>query len=670
MSLGRISGQLLQSNLTRNGVDLDFRNAASDTPLLFFDVANNRLGVNKDAPGTDLDLIDSTLRTTGLLAPTTNQSIANYTLSGSNLNVSTGDINFNAAEAIVATTIETDNIRITDNTISTFDSNASFDLTPNGTGIVDVLSDMKVFGNLDTPSTITMGGSITIGDNSSDTIDFNTDMISDLTPEVVAQASITAQFKPATVNGQYAPPYGSATGALSDVNGDGWIDKEDLRENEFSFGNMLGYPSIAFPFNNPNKLMFAFPESFRNQFATDGSDTLYINQPDGTPIIGFTVRNGWDPSGSNTYSSMYVEWFSSSSEVVYPPSIASLPRNSTTDYTDRREAIENLLNPILVSGNDYLLSKGPYGSLFIYDLGTANNSWDNIHSFRLNGSKLEVPNLKIDTNVITTLISNSNLDLRGNASGNVKLEDLEFATNIISTSTGNNLTLSNDNTIMSTTAAMQLAIGTTVQRPNVNSSIRFNTTTSNFEGYFGGNTIFGGVYSSNELTNVVAHPTNDTVSLTVNNTVIGTVAAIGITVHGLQVDNINVDGNIVSTATDTNLILAPAGNVSNKSVKIGNLFIGETVGTQQIKSDNNIIEFAVTGQGSTGIPSSYAFTIPSGTTANRPASPQLGDTRWNGVLEQMETYNGSDYISSAGTGGVISRADYDDLLLQYTILLG
>jgi hypothetical protein len=670
MSLGRISGQLLQANLTRNGVDLDFRNAASDTPLLFFDVANNRLGVNKDAPGTDLDLIDNALRTTGLLAPTTNQSIANYTLTGSNLNVSTGDINFNAAEAIVASTIETDNIRITDNTISTFNSNASFDLTPNGTGIVDVLSDMKVFGNLDTPSTITMGGSITIGDNSSDTIDFNTDMISDLTPEVVAQASITAQFKPATVNGQYAPPYGSATGALSDVNGDGWIDKEDLRENEFSFGNMLGYPSIAFPFNNPNKLMFAFPESFRNQFATDGSDTLYINQPDGTPIIGFTVRNGWDPSGSNTYSSMYVEWFSSSSEVVYPPSIASLPRNSTTDYTDRREAIENLLNPILVSGNDYLLSKGPYGSLFIYDLGTANNSWDNIHSFRLNGSKLEVPNLKIDTNVITTLISNSNLDLRGNASGNVKLEDLEFATNVISTSTGNNLTLSNDNTIMSTTAAMQLAIGTTVQRPNVNSSIRFNTTTSNFEGYFGGNTIFGGVYSSNELTNVVAHPTNDTVSLTVNNTVIGTVAAIGITVHGLQVDNINVDGNIVSTATDTNLILAPAGNVSNKSVKIGNLFIGETVGTQQIKSDNNIIEFAVTGQGSTGIPSSYAFTIPSGTTANRPASPQLGDTRWNGVLEQMETYNGSDYISSAGTGGVISRADYDDLLLQYTILLG
>ena len=226
------------------------------------------------------------------------------------------------------------------------------------------------------------------------------------------------------------------------------------------------------------------------------------------------------------------------------------------------------------------------------------------------------------------------------------------------------------NTIISTTSALKLPSGTTVQRPNVKSSIRFNTTTSNFEGYFGGNTIFGGVYSSNELTNVVAHPTNDTVSLTVNNTVIGTVAATGITVHGLQVDNINVDGSIISTATDTDLILAPAGNVSNKSVKIDNLFIGETVGTQQIKSDNNIIEFAVTGFGATKINGSYAVSIPTGTTAQRPVSPQIGDTRWNSTLAIMETYDGSSYTSSAGLGGVIAREDYDELLAIYTLILG
>ena len=226
------------------------------------------------------------------------------------------------------------------------------------------------------------------------------------------------------------------------------------------------------------------------------------------------------------------------------------------------------------------------------------------------------------------------------------------------------------NTIISTTSALKLPSGTTVQRPNVNLGVRFNTTTSRFEGYYNGNTILGGVYSSNELTNIVAHPTNDTVPLTVNNTVIGTVAATGITVHGLQVDNINVDGSIISTATDTDLILAPAGNVSNKSVKIDNLFIGETVGTQQIKSDNNIIEFAVTGFGATKINGSYAVSIPTGTTAQRPVSPQIGDTRWNSTLAIMETYDGSSYTSSAGLGGVIAREDYDELLAIYTLILG
>ena len=43
---------------------------------------------------------------------------------------------------------------------------------------------MKVFGNLDTPQTVTMGGNITIGDDGSDTVDFNTEFTSDLTPDI------------------------------------------------------------------------------------------------------------------------------------------------------------------------------------------------------------------------------------------------------------------------------------------------------------------------------------------------------------------------------------------------------------------------------------------------------------------------------------------------------
>ena len=415
--------------------------------------------------------------------------IANFNIKGSNINVSTGNILFNAAEAIRASTIETDNIRITDNTISTFNSNASFDITPNGTGRVEAYSDMKIFGNLDTPQTVTMGGNITIGDNGSDTIDFNTDFTSDLTPDIT-----------------------------------------------------------------------------------------------------------------------------------------------------------NVSN-----------------------LGSSINKWNNLQTFRLNGSKLDTPNIKIETNYITTQISNSNLDLRGNASGNVLLDDFTLSNETISSAT--DITISKDTTF-DTTAAIIIPTGTTAERTSLNAGIRFNTTSSQFEGYYSGNTIFGGVYSDNSLTNVVAHPTNNTIGFTINNTSVGAVNASGITIHGLQVDDINIDGSVISTSTDTDLVFAPAGTGASKAVKIDNISIGETIGNQQIKSDNNIIEFATTGYGANKLPGSYAVTIPSGNTASRPVSPQLGDTRWNTENSLLETYNGSNYISAAGSGGVVTRAEYDDILLQFTILLG
>ena len=489
MALGRISGPLLNANLTRNGVDLDFRNEASDTPLLFLDVSASKIGIKKDAPATDLDIIGSSMRTSDLQVSASNTQLANYTLNGNTLQVSTGNILFNAVEAIRASTIETDNIRITDNTISTFNSNANFDLTPNGTGKTEVYSDMKVFGNLDTPQTVTMGGNITIGDNSNDTIDFNTEFTSDLTPDV-------------------------------------------------------------------------------------------------------------------------------------------------TDVSN---------------------------------LGNAVNKWNNIKTFRLNGAKLDTPNLKIETNYITTQLSNSNLDLSGNASGVVLLEDLTFTNATISSTT--DITISSDTTV-DTTAAMQIPMGTTAQRSSLNAGIRFNSQTTNFEGYYNGNTIFGGVYSDNALTNVVAHPTNDTIGFTINNVSVGEVNSSGMTVHGLQVDDINIDGSVISTPTDTDLVFAPAGTGSSKAVKIDNISIGETVGSQQIKSDNNIIEFAVSGYGASKFPGSYAVTIPYGDTTQRPASPQLGDTRWNTQSNLLETYNGAGYISAAGSGGVVTREEYDDILLQFTILLG
>ena len=62
MAVGRISGQLLKSNLLRNGVNLAF-----ETDLLYIDVNNSRIGVNTASPQYPLD-INGTARTTNLEA--------------------------------------------------------------------------------------------------------------------------------------------------------------------------------------------------------------------------------------------------------------------------------------------------------------------------------------------------------------------------------------------------------------------------------------------------------------------------------------------------------------------------------------------------------------------------------------------------------------------------
>ena len=54
--VGRISGPLLFANLERNGIDLAFRNDLDTTQLLYLDVKTGKVGINRNAPLTDLNI--------------------------------------------------------------------------------------------------------------------------------------------------------------------------------------------------------------------------------------------------------------------------------------------------------------------------------------------------------------------------------------------------------------------------------------------------------------------------------------------------------------------------------------------------------------------------------------------------------------------------------------
>ena len=93
MAIGRISGQLLKSNLTRNGVDLAF-----ETDLLYLDVTNRRIGVKTTSPQYPLD-INGVARVTDLEITNNTFQVGNVTLNGSTNTISTSAQEFSIATA-------------------------------------------------------------------------------------------------------------------------------------------------------------------------------------------------------------------------------------------------------------------------------------------------------------------------------------------------------------------------------------------------------------------------------------------------------------------------------------------------------------------------------------------------------------------------------------------
>ena len=194
--VGRISGPLLTANLERNGIDLAFRNTSGSTQLLYLDVNNGKIGVNKGVAGHELD-INSTIHTTNLISTNTS-SIANLTISQNNITTLTGDINLSASDIINLSSLGTDNINIDDNIISSFDSNSNIDLMPSAESFALVFSNLEIYGNLHSNQNITLDGTITLGDTlSQDTVIFNTDINSDIMPDTTGTynlGSITSKW--------------------------------------------------------------------------------------------------------------------------------------------------------------------------------------------------------------------------------------------------------------------------------------------------------------------------------------------------------------------------------------------------------------------------------------------------------------------------------------------
>ena len=140
MAIGRISGQLLKSNLLRSGVDLAF-----ETDLLYLDVVNSRIGIKTTTPTADLD-INGTIKTTTALVD--NQlNVGDISILNNTINSSSSTIRFTASTGqatVYHSKLQIDDFQISGNTISTTVSNSPIELRPNGTGTVNIIANIII----------------------------------------------------------------------------------------------------------------------------------------------------------------------------------------------------------------------------------------------------------------------------------------------------------------------------------------------------------------------------------------------------------------------------------------------------------------------------------------------------------------------------------------------
>jgi hypothetical protein len=219
-----------------------------------------------------------------------------------------------------------------------------------------------------------------------------------------------------------------------------------------------------------------------------------------------------------------------------------------------------------------------------------------------------------------TLTANSALIVDANSKlDNLKVDNLDLNGNTISSlDTNGNIVLDPNGTgyvTITGTNALILPVGTTAQRaPNVQGGVRFNTTTSSFEGYDGANWgSLGGVKDVDQDTYIIAETSagNDDDTLTFNNAGATTLTLTGSLFDLKSAVQMAVNNTTQSTSTSTGALVVDGGAGIAKNVYIGGNL--DVAGTMNFTGGADF-QGSVTIAGST-TPDTELFTIHDGSSS-------------------------------------------------------
>jgi hypothetical protein len=275
------------------------------------------------------------------------------------------------------------------------------------------------------------------------------------------------------------------------------------------------------------------------------------------------------------------------------------------------------------------------------------------------------PDLTIsDINFLDNNISvnNTNLNITANGTGLVKLEDLGVNNNVIN-STQNFVIKPNTTFTINSTRSLQIPVGLGAYVGSL-ADFRFDTDDKLFEAYNIGRISFGGVFSDDRKTSVTTTDASNIINLKLNENLLGTVDSNTLDIHKIKVNSIDIDQNFIAINNTLDLLVSATGS---GNVIIGNLGISDNIFSN---FGNNLYNFNHTGLGYAKFNAATGIVFPQGTTAEQDPAPPVGDVRFNTEMEIMEVFNGVSYIRAAGIEEAITEQEYNELVELFTLVLG
>ena len=428
--------------------------------------------------------------------------------------------------------VDTGNLRLSGNTLESTAGDLQLDAATN---LIVLQDPTNISNNLTVTGDVTLGAGVTISDPSQVNITVPNYIASDIIPatdNIYNLGNSTYKWKQLWV---------------SELNVDDFtINTNTIKVNN-SNADLELYASGTGKVIIPNNTL-----QVDNNLTVGGSSTLQDVQVNGNVNVTGNITQGGDiviTGDVNVTNNLTVASDATFEGIrISGNSITTTDSNSPLQLNASNNGVVNIYNNNVDVQNNLLVQ----GTITADNLVTNNV---------ITGTEFATSDILITQNYITTTDSNSDLELRAAGTGGIDLEGLFINGSTITTSSTLTFAPGGQSVNITGTGSFAIPKGTTAQRDTALGAgiIRYNTELTRFEGYDGSNWFnLTGIQDLDGDTKITAELTsgsNDgTIRFFTNGSVVATLDSTKFVVPEVQIDDININGNVISTSTvDTDL---------------------------------------------------------------------------------------------------------------------